>query len=130
MNPTDLKYYTDHSWIRLDGRRATLGITDYAQEALGDVVYIELPKVGRVVTPDTEIGELESTKTTAPLITPLSGRIIEVNEALKTSPELLNKDPYGRGWVAVLELSEPHEASRLLDAAQYEALLTQATGEA
>ena len=129
MIPPDLKYYTDHSWIRLDGRRATLGITDYAQEALGDVVYIELPKVGSVVSPDTEIGELESTKTTAPLIAPLSGRIIEVNQTLKASPELLNQDAYGRGWVAVLELSDPSETTRLLDAAQYEALVRQAKGE-
>ena len=130
MIPPDLKYYTDHSWIRLNGGRATLGITHYAQETLGDVVYIELPKVGQPVSPDAEIGELESTKTTAPLIAPLTGKIVEVNQTLKASPELLNQDPYGRGWVAVLELSDPTETARLLDAAGYEALVKQAKGDA
>jgi glycine cleavage system H protein len=123
MNPEDVKYHREHQWVKLDGKRASVGITDYAQEELGDIVYVEMPEVGAEVTAEEDITEIESTKTTAPLIAPVSGRIIEVNEELKDAPELVNEDPYGKGWIMTIEMSDPGEVEDLMDAKEYEEFL-------
>lgn len=123
MNPTDLRYHKEHEWLRVKGKQATLGITHYAQDALGDIVYIEMPKVGAAVTAGQEIGEVESTKTTSAIFTPVSGSIVGVNTELKGHPEWVNADPYGRGWMAIVELSDPAQVDSLMTAAQYEAFL-------
>jgi glycine cleavage system H protein len=123
MNPEDVKYHREHQWVRLDGKRASVGITDYAQEELGDIVYVEMPEVGAEVAAEEDITEIESTKTTAPLIAPVSGRIIEVNEELKDAPELVNEDPYGKGWIMTIEMSDPGEVEDLMDAKEYEEFL-------
>ena len=104
MNPDELKFHREHTWVKVTGRKATIGITDYAQEALGDIVYIDLPEVDTDVDANSEIGEIESTKATSSLISPLSGKVYEVNEDLSESPEILNEDPYGKGWIAVIEI--------------------------
>ena len=119
MNPEDLKYHKEHTWVKVSGKKAKIGITDYAQEALGDVVYIDLPEVDSEVEANSEIGEIESTKATSSLITPVSGRITEVNEDLSESPEMLNEDPYGKGWIAVLEMDDTAEIEDLMDASEY-----------
>ncbi|MBI3621716.1 MAG: glycine cleavage system protein GcvH [Nitrospirae bacterium] len=123
MSPDDVKYHREHQWVRLDGKRASVGITDYAQEELGDIVYIELPEVGIEVAAEEDVTEIESTKTTAPLIAPVSGRIVEVNEELKDAPELMNEDPYGKGWIITIEMSDPAEVEELMDAKEYEEFL-------
>ncbi|MBI5198290.1 MAG: glycine cleavage system protein GcvH [Nitrospirae bacterium] len=123
MIPEDLRYHREHMWLRLQGRKGTIGITHYAQEHLGDVVYVEIPEVGNEVSADAHVGEIESTKTTAPIEAPVSGRIVEVNEELEDSPDLLNEDPYGRGWIAVLEISDPAEVEDLMDAKAYQKYL-------
>lgn len=123
MNPTDLRYHQEHEWVRVQGTQATLGITYYAQGALGDIVYIAMPKVGATVTAGQEIGEVESTKTTSAIYTPVSGSIVKVNTDLEGHPEFVNSDPYGLGWLAVLELSEPTQVDSLMTAAQYEVFL-------
>ncbi|MGH7165008.1 MAG: glycine cleavage system protein GcvH [Nitrospiraceae bacterium] len=123
MEPADLRYHKEHEWIRLQGKQATLGISQFAQDALGDIVYIEMPKVGATVTAGQEIGEIESTKTTSLLYTPVSGTIVKINTELKDHPEVVNQDPYGKGWLAVIELSDPSQANALMTAAQYEAFL-------
>ena len=123
MIPADLKYHSEHEWVRIEGRTAVLGITDYAQEALGDLVFLELPVLGSVVKAGQEIGEVESTKTTSAIYTPLSGKILGVNEVLKDKPELINKEPYGQGWIARIELTDPNEVQQMMDAKQYEANL-------
>jgi glycine cleavage system H protein len=123
MYPKDLKYHKEHEWIRMDGRQATLGISHFAQDALGDIVFLDLPKVGTAVTADQQIGEVESTKTTSSIYTPVSGKIVKINADLKDHPEVVNSDPYGRGWIAVIELSDARQADGLMTAAQYEAFL-------
>ncbi len=123
MNPTDLRYHKEHEWVRVEGKQTTLGITHFAQDSLGDIVYIEMPKVGAKVTAGQEIGEVESTKTTSAIYTPVSGSIVKVNPELKDHPELVNSDPYGKGWMAVVELSDPSQVDSLMTAAQYEAFL-------
>ncbi len=123
MEPADLRYHKEHEWVRVQGKQATLGISQFAQDALGDIVYIELPKVGTTVTAGQEIGEIESTKTTSMLYTPVSGTIVKINTELKDHPEVVNQDPYGKGWLAVVELSDPSQANALMTAAQYEAFL-------
>jgi len=119
MNPQDLKYHKEHTWVRVSGNKGTIGITDYAQDALGDIVYIDLPEVDSSVEANTEISEIESTKSTSSVISPVSGRVLEVNEELSETPEIINEDPYGKGWIAVIELENPSEADDLLDAAEY-----------
>jgi len=119
MIPEGLRYHTEHEWIRQENQMAVLGITHFAQDALGDVVYLELPKVGAVVQSGQEIGEVESTKTTSPIYTPVSGTILNVNEELREKPELVNQDPYGRGWIVKIQMSDPSESKRLMDARQY-----------
>lgn len=119
MNPQDLKYHKEHTWVRVSGNKGTIGITDYAQDALGDIVYIDLPEVDSSVEANTEISEIESTKSTSSVISPVSGRVLEINEELSETPEIINEDPYGKGWIAVIELENPAEADDLLDAADY-----------
>src|SRR5581483_9184095 len=123
MVPTDLRYHKEHEWVRVAGKEATVGISDFAQDALGDIVFIELPKAGTTVTAGQQIGEVESTKTTSSLYTPVSGRILRTNADLKDHPELVNAEPYGKGWMAVIELTQPNEVEQLMTAAQYEAFL-------
>ncbi|MGH7164240.1 MAG: glycine cleavage system protein GcvH [Nitrospiraceae bacterium] len=123
MEPADLRYHKEHEWVRVQGKQATLGISQFAQDALGDIVYIEMPKVGTTVAAGQEIGEIESTKTTSMLYTPVSGTIVKVNTELKDHPEVVNQDPYGKGWLAVIELSDPSQANALMTAAQYDAFL-------
>ena len=119
MNPDDLRYHKEHTWVKVSGKKATVGITDYAQEALGDVVYVDLPEVDAEVEANSEIGEIESTKATSSVIAPVSGKITEVNDDLSESPEILNEDPYGKGWIAVLELDDASELDDLMDASEY-----------
>jgi glycine cleavage system H protein len=121
--PDDLKYHREHMWVRMQGRRGTIGITHFAQAQLGDVVYVELPGIGIEADADVHIGEIESTKTTAPIEAPVGGRVVEINEDLEDSPDLLNEDPYGKGWIAVLEISDPAEVDDLMNAKEYQSYL-------
>ncbi|HKN86215.1 MAG TPA: glycine cleavage system protein GcvH [Nitrospiraceae bacterium] len=123
MEPTDLRYHEEHEWIRVDGKQATMGISNYAQDALGDIVFIDMPKVGTTVAAGQQIGEVESTKTTSSIYTPVSGKIVNVNADLKDHPEVVNADPYGKGWIAVIDLSDPGQVNGLMTAAQYEQFL-------
>ena len=119
MNPDDLKYHKEHTWVRVSGKKATIGITDYAQDALGDIVYIDLPEVDMDVEVNSEFGEIESTKATSSIIAPLSGKVIEANEDLSENPEIINEDPYGKGWIAVLEIDDKSEIEDLMDSSEY-----------
>jgi glycine cleavage system H protein len=120
--PEDLRYSKDHEWARLEGDRIRVGITDYAQDALGDVVFVELPEVGSKVKLDESFSEVESTKSVSDVYAPLAGTIAEVNTDLADSPERLNEDPYGEGWICLLEPDDPAAYEALLDAAAYRAL--------
>jgi len=119
MNPQDYRYHKEHTWVKVSGKKGTMGIMDYAQDALGDIVYVDLPEVDSTVEANTEISEIESTKSTSSVISPVSGRIIEVNEELSESPEIINEDPYGKGWIAVIELDNPSEVDDLLESSEY-----------
>ena len=121
--PAELRYSKDHEWIRVDGSVATIGITDYAQDALGDVVYVEIPKVGTRVGSGDRFGEVESTKSVSDVYAPLSGVVVAVNDAVASSPELLNSDPYGAGWLCAIELDDAAQVQALLDADAYRALI-------
>lgn len=123
MIPTDLRYHNEHEWVRLNGTQATVGISHFAQDALGDIVFIDMPKAGAVVSSGQQIGEVESTKTTSTIYTPVSGTVVRINTDLKDHPEVVNSDPYGKGWMVVIELSKPAEVDQLMTAAQYEAFL-------
>lgn len=119
--PEDLRYTTDHEWVReMDGGTVRVGITHYAQEALGDVVYVSLPTVGDAIESGDSCGEVESTKSVSDLYAPLAGEVKAVNDALDATPELVNSDPYGEGWMYELELAEGTDLSGLLDAAAYQ----------
>src|SRR3990170_2420066 len=120
MNPENLKYHKEHTWVKMNGKRATIGITDHAQEALGDIVYVDLPEIDTTVEINSEISEIESTKATSSVISPVSGAIIEVNEELSESPEIINEEPYGKGWIAVIEMEDESELDDLMDASEYE----------
>jgi glycine cleavage system H protein len=125
--PEDLKYHAEHDWARIDPAtpdEATFGITWFAQDTLGEVVFFEAPKVGATVTKDESYTEVESVKAVSDVIAPLSGEIIAVNETLSSSPETINDDPYGDGWLIRVKLSDPAEVDTLLDAAGYEASLS------
>ena len=122
--PSDLKYHAEHDWARIDGDIATLGITWYAQEQLGEVVFFDPPEVGSTVTKDQPYAEVESVKAVSDVVAPLSGEITEVNEALSDSPEQVNEDPYGEGWMVRIRLSNVSETDELMDASAYEATLT------
>ena len=122
--PADLRYSSDHEWISVDGNRVRIGITDYAQDALGDVVYVQVPSVGTVVAAGQTFSEIESTKSVSDVYAPVSGTIVEVNDALADSPEQVNSDPYGAGWLCVIEIADAAEVDGLLDAAGYHALVS------
>ncbi len=122
--PSDLKYHAEHDWARIDGDTATLGITWYAQEQLGEVVFFDPPEVGSTVTKDQPYAEVESVKAVSDVVAPLSGEITEVNEGLSDSPEQVNEDPYGEGWMVKIRLSNVSETDELMDASAYEATLT------
>lgn len=117
--PDDLKYTAEHEWVRADGNTARVGITDYAQQALGDVVYVSLPEVGASVEKGAAVGEVESTKSVSDLYAPLSGTVTARNDALDEQPDLINSDPYGAGWILEIEVSDEAETADLLDAATY-----------
>jgi glycine cleavage system H protein len=124
MEPQDLRFHKEHEWIRVEGNQATLGISNFAQDALGDVVFVEISKVGTSLKAEDQLGEVESTKATSTIYTPVTGKILRVNGDLHDHPELLNQDPYGKGWIAVLELSDPGEVNGLMTADQYTEFLT------
>ena len=124
--PGDLKYTKDHEWARQQGSVVVVGVTAHAQEALGDVVYVELPKVGSTVTEGKQFGVIESTKAVSELFAPLSGKVVKVNDALTDKPDTVNEDPYGAGWIIEVEPSDPKQLSTLLDAQAYAELLKNA----
>ena len=119
MYPEDLKYHKEHTWVRVSGKKATIGITDYAQDALGDIVYIDLPETDTTIEANSELAEIESTKATSSVISPVSGAVTEVNDDLSESPEIINEEPYGKGWIAVIEMDDASEVDDLMDAADY-----------
>jgi len=124
--PADRKYSREHEWITVDGDTARVGITDYAQDSLGDVVYVQLPDVGLEVLANASCAEVESTKSVSEIYSPVSGTVTAVNEILNDEPELLNRDPYGAGWVFALTLADPAELDSLMDAAAYQRLVEEA----
>ncbi len=121
--PEDLRFSSDHEWVAISGSVARVGITDYAQDALGDVVYVQAPAVGSAVKAGDTLGEVESTKSVSDIYAPVSGTICATNAALGSQPELLNSDPYGEGWICEIELSDSGEIGSLLDATGYRALI-------
>ena len=121
--PDELLYHPEHDWVRIDGDVATFGITWFAQDALGEVVFFDPPQVGSTVTKDQSYAEVESVKAVSDVIAPLSGEIVEVNEGLSSSPEAVNSDPYGEGWLVKVRLSDPSEQDALLDVQSYTASL-------
>ena len=121
--PDDLKYHKDHDWARIEGDQATFGITWYAQDALGEVVFVDPPEIGHQVSKDQAYAEVESVKAVSDVFAPLSGEIVEVNEGLAASPEKINEDPYGDGWMVKVRLSDPAEVDQLLDVDAYKELL-------
>ncbi len=120
MNPQNLKYHKEHDWAKIEGDTATFGITDYAQESLGDIVYIELPEVGTEVSANSSYAELESVKAVSDIYAPLSGTITEVNEEVVDAPEIINESPYEDGWLIKVTLSDPSEVDSLMSAEQYD----------
>jgi glycine cleavage system H protein len=127
--PPELRYAKDHEWVRVEGDIATLGITDHAQEQLGDLVYLDLPEAGTAVRQSEKLGEIESVKAVSDVFSPVSGEVTERNEEAVKSPELVNQDPYGRGWLVRLSLSDASEVDKLLTAEQYEELVAQERAE-
>jgi glycine cleavage system H protein len=123
--PEDLRYHREHDWARVEDGEAVLGITWYAQDALGELVHYEPPETGSTVTQGSSYGEVESVKAVSEIIAPLSGEVIEVNQAVIDAPETVNEDPYGAGWLIRIRLSEPAEADRLLDAAAYREIVAE-----
>ena len=124
--PAELRYSAEHEWLRVEGDRATIGITDFAQDALGDVVYVELPGLGLAVVTGGSVAEVESTKSVSEIYAPVTGTVVEVNETLSDTPELVNEDPYGAGWIFTLELADATEVDGLLDATGYRGLVEEA----
>ena len=121
--PSDLKYTKEHEWVRITGTTARIGITDYAQDALGDVVFVAVPQIGIAVSVGDSFSEVESTKSVSEIYAPMAGKVIAVNTALDVNPELMNSDPYGEGWLCDLEIGDVLAVDSLLDAAQYRALI-------
>src|SRR5512137_2794583 len=121
--PTAFRYTKEHEWVKIEGKRARVGITDHAQAELGDVVFVELPSIGTVVKKGGQLGTVESVKAVSDVFAPLGGKVVEVNGALESSPETVNQAPHAEGWIVVLEISDPSEANDLLDAAAHEALI-------
>jgi glycine cleavage system H protein len=120
--PAELRYSSDHEWVRVDGDVVTIGITDYAQDALGDVVFVELPETGLAVSTGDSFSEVESTKSVSDIYAPVTGAVSAVNDVLESQPELLNSDPYGEGWICRISLSDPSELDALMDADAYRKL--------
>jgi len=125
MYPDDCRYTKEHEWIRVEGARGRVGITHFAQAQLGDVVFVELPKVGRSLKPMEVFGVVESVKAVSDLYCPVGGTVLEVNAALEKQPELVNQEPYGKGWMLVLQLTNPQDLDALMDARGYEAMLAE-----
>jgi glycine cleavage system H protein len=123
MYPDDLRYTKDHEWVRLSGDRGTVGITHYAQKQLGDVVYLELPEVGRSLKAHETFGTVESVKAVSELFSPVAGEVVEANTALVQAPEAINSDPYGKAWMVTLKLADPKAVASLMDAAAYKAFV-------
>lgn len=123
--PADLRYTEEHEWVRPDGTHVTVGITDYAQDALGDVVFVDLPEAGASVQAGEPFGEVESTKSVSDLYAPVSGTVVQRNEALEATPEKVNQDPYGEGWMLVIEVADTGAVDRLLSADAYAQLVSQ-----
>ncbi len=121
--PSELKYTKDHEWVRVDGDIATIGITDFAQSELGDIVYVEIETVGESVDKEAVFGTVEAVKTVSDLFMPLTGEVLELNDALEGNPELVNSDPYGEGWMVKIKISDASQINDLLDAAAYGALI-------
>ena len=121
--PEQLRYSSDHEWVSRDGDVVRIGITDYAQDALGDVVFVQVPEVGATVGAGDSFGEVESTKSVSDVYAPVAGTVVEVNEALADGPQALNEDPYGEGWICTIRMSDPAQFDALLDAAAYGALI-------
>jgi glycine cleavage system H protein len=121
--PADLRYSKDHEWVRVDGDTGAVGITDYAQDQLGDIVYLDLPAVGASIVQHEKMGEIESVKAVSDLFSPVSGEVVEVNQEAVDAPELLNQEPYGRGWLLKVRLRDAGELDSLLSAQAYEALI-------
>lgn len=119
--PSNLKYSKDHEWVSVEGNIATVGITDFAQDQLGDIVFVDIQTEGEELAKDENFGAIEAVKTVADALMPVSGKVIEVNAELEGAPETVNKDPYGAGWMIKVEMSDPSELDSLMDAAQYEA---------
>jgi len=120
MYPAELRYSKDHEWVRVDGDTGRVGVTDYAQQQLGDVVFLELPEVGRTLVKGEQFGTVESVKAVSELYSPVSGEVVEVNAALAAKPEAINEDPHGDAWMIVVRLSDPSSVDDLMDAAAYE----------
>jgi glycine cleavage system H protein len=123
MNPQDLLYTKEHEWVRVEGDSCVVGITHHAQKELGDIVYVEMPEAGRELTAGAEAGTIESVKAVSPVYSPLSGTVQEINPALEESPELVNQEPYGKGWLFRLQPADPLELKKLLPVAEYEKLI-------
>jgi glycine cleavage system H protein len=123
MDPENLRYTKEHEWVRVEGDTGIIGITFHAQKELGDIVYVDLPKPGTLIQQNKTIGSVESVKAVSDIYTPVSGEVVEVNGLLAESPETLNKDPYGTGWLVKIKLSEPGQAAKLLTAAEYQAFV-------
>jgi glycine cleavage system H protein len=121
--PENLKYTKDHEWIRIEGTFGWLGITEYAQGELGDIVYVELPAVGKNIEQGKSFGTIEAVKAVSDLFAPVSGEVVEVNQEIQNHPELVNKDPYGAGWIAKISIADASQADALLDAAAYKQLI-------
>ena len=121
--PAELKYSSDHEWVKVEGNKATIGITDFAQDQLGDVVFVEVPALDTELNATEGLGTIESVKAVSDVYSPVSGKVVEVNEQLEDAPQLINEDAYGKGWICVVELSNTAELDDLLDAADYEKLL-------
>jgi len=122
QTPEELRYSAEHEWVRVDGDTATVGITDFAQDALGDIVFVQVPDTGDDVIAGASISEIESTKSVSDIYAPVSGTVVETNEALQDSPELVNQDPYGQGWIMRIRLVDAAQVDALLDAAGYRSL--------
>ncbi len=125
MVPTDLRYTKDHEWVRLDGDDATIGITEYAASQLGDIVFVELPETGRELTQSAAFGVVESVKAVSDLFAPVSGSVVQTNDALAGTPELVNSEPYGAGWMVRITVADPSELDSLLDPVAYDALIAE-----
>ena len=125
MYPSDYRYTKDHEWIKVSGETGTIGITDYAQHELGDVVFVELPAVGKQITAGKVFGTIESVKAVSEIFAPVSGEVTETNAALTTTPEVVNSDPHGAAWLIKAKLSNPAEVSTLMDAAAYQAFISE-----